>query len=69
MKRIKQENKDMPSSKSKQGVQSSEIPRPESSKASCSNYGVFFYSCVEPMIQPSITVLYKLKQTLVYHKM
>ena len=43
MKWIKQENKDGPSSKSKQGVQSSEIPRPESSKASCSNYGVFLF--------------------------
>ena len=30
---------------------------------------VFFDSCVEPMIQPSIIVLYKLKQTLACHEM
>ena len=30
---------------------------------------VFSGSCMEPLIQPSITVLYKLKQTLACHEM
>ena len=47
------------------GVKS--IPESGSSKASRSNYGVFLF-LHGPMIQPSITVLYKLKQTLAYHK-